>query len=242
MELKNKILTELEEKRGGYVSGESLSEKFGVTRQAVWKVVKKLTAEGYIINSVTNKGYMLDGRCDLLSSSVISEKTGAHVECYDCVTSTNTVARQKYCEYGKCVIVADSQSEGRKKDGGRFLSPERKGIYMSVAVPLCYPLSCAEKLRGVCASTVAECIGRACKAKPEIKNTDELYIDGKKVCGILTEGEVNFAAATITGAVIGIGIYTAEVGGTLGYVSSCESRNALIADIYINLEKALLYA
>lgn len=221
------------------MSGESLSEAAGVTRQAVWKAVKKLTDEGYAIHSVTNKGYMLDGKCDLLSSAVISEATGAKVYCFDTVTSTNTVARQKFCNDGECVVVAECQTEGRKKDGGRFISPEQKGVYMSIALPLDAPLHTGDNLRAVCAEKVAECIGGACGIVPEIRNVDELFADGKKVCGILIEAEVNLATKTITSAVIGVGIYTAQTGGALGYVSSRETRNALISDVYTKIKKAI---
>ncbi len=232
MSLKNEILKKLEEKRGEFISGESLSESAGVTRQAVWKAVKKLTAEGYVIHSVTNRGYMLDGKCDLLSSSVIAAATGAKVYCYDTVTSTNTVARQKFCSDGECVVVAESQTAGRTKDGGQFISPEQKGIYMSIALPLNLNMGGADELRRVCAEKVAECILSACGVKPEIVDTDELFLNGKKVCGILIEAEVNLATRTIISAVFGVGIYTAQTGGALGYVSSAEPRNALIADIY----------
>lgn len=239
MSLKSEILKRLEDCRGKYVSGEELSESAGVTRQAVWKAVKKLCDEGYVIHSVTNKGYMLDGKCDLLSSSVISDKTGAKVYCYDAVTSTNTVARLKMCSDGECVVVAESQTTGRKKDGNRFISPDKKGIYMSVAIKLDRSIGEAESLRSTCAATVAACIERLCGIKPEIRNVDELYSDGRKVCGILIEAEVNLATLTITSAVIGIGIYTADVGETLGYVSSPEPRNMLISDVYTKLKTAL---
>ncbi|MDE6373396.1 MAG: HTH domain-containing protein [Clostridia bacterium] len=239
MSLKNDILRRLEDCRGEYVSGEELSESANVTRQAVWKAVKKLCDEGYIIHSVTNKGYMLDGKCDLLSSSVISAKTGARVYCCDAVTSTNSVARLKLCGEGECVVAAESQTMGRKKDGNRFISPDKKGVYMSVAMRLERSMSEAESLRAICAETVAKCIERSCGISPEIRNVDELFSDGKKVCGILIEAEVNLATSMIYGAVIGIGIYTSDVGGALGYVSSAEPRNALVADIYTSLKAAL---
>lgn len=239
MDIKSKILERLEAKRGEYISGEPLSRELGVTRQSVWKAVKSLTAEGYVIHSVTNKGYMLDGKCDRLSASVISSKTGAHTEYFDCISSTNVAAKQKFCERGACIIVADAQTQGRKKDGGNFISPEKKGIYMTVALPLDFPLDQADRLRAVCAKTVAACIGRACGTTPEIKDTDELYMNGKKVCGLLTEAEVALAAKRITCAIIGIGIYTADVGGALGHIDSSETRNALISDIYLNIKQRL---
>lgn len=239
MSMKEDVLKKLESNRGSFVSGETLSETLGVTRQAVWKAVKSLTADGYDIHSVTNKGYMLDGKCDLLSSAVIAESTGVRVYCYDSVSSTNTVAKLKFCEAGECIVVADRQTEGRRNDGGPFLSPQNKGVYMSVALSLSLPFSQADRLRERCASTVADCIGRACGVLPEVRNTDEGYLGGKKVCGVLVEAEVALAARVITGAVVGIGIYTADVGEPLGHIRSSETRNALISDIFLQLKKAL---
>ncbi len=239
MNLKSEILKSLEACRGEYVSGEKLSQSAGVTRQAVWKTVKKLNEDGYVIHSVTNRGYMLDGKCDLLSSSVISERTGVKVYYYDTVSSTNTVAKSKFYADGACMVVADCQTAGRTKDGSLFVSPERKGIYMSLALPLKRSLSSAENLRRECAETVALCIERACGIKPEIKNTDELYTDGKKICGILIEADVNLATQETRSAVIGIGIYTADAQDTPGYVASSEPRNMLICDIYKSLTKSL---
>ena len=239
MGLKDEILKKFEQSRGGYVSGEELSENLGVSRQAVWKAVKKLTDDGYVIHSSTNKGYMLDGKCDLLSSSVISAETGAKVYCFDAVTSTNTVARLKFCAEGECVVAAESQTMGRRKDGKQFISPDKKGVYMSVALCLNRNMTESENIRRACAEKVAECIWRACGIMPEILGVDELYTNGKKVCGILVEANVNLATQEITDAVIGIGIYTADVGGALGYISSSEPRNALIADIYKSIKNSL---
>ncbi|MGN0806252.1 MAG: biotin operon repressor [Candidatus Coproplasma sp.] len=232
MSIKSEVLKQLEAHRGEYVSGENLSCCLGVTRQAVWKAVKKLTEEGYIINSVTNRGYMLDGKCDLLSSAVIADRTGARVYCYDEVSSTNTAAMQKLCEEGDCVVVAERQTMGRTKSGGSFASPSKKGIYMSVGLRCNLPLEGIENLRGLCAERIACILCDCCGTMPEIRNIDELFLNGKKVCGILFEGEVNLSARTVKNLVIGIGVYTAEVGQTLGYISASEPRNALICSIY----------
>ncbi|MGN1060739.1 MAG: HTH domain-containing protein [Candidatus Coproplasma sp.] len=241
MSLKSEILKRLDSRRGEYVSGESLSQSLGVTRQAVWKAVKKLTQEGYIIASVTNRGYMLDGKCDLLSSAVIADKTGASVYCYDEVTSTNTVAMQRLCTDGECIVVAERQTMGRTKSGASFASPEQKGVYMSVALKCSLPLDRADELRAKCAKAVAEVIGDCCGNIPEIQNVDELFLNDKKVCGILVEGEVNLAAKTINSVIIGIGVYTAEVEQTLGYITASEPRNALICNIYGAIKEIVKY-
>ncbi|MGN0818218.1 MAG: HTH domain-containing protein [Candidatus Coproplasma sp.] len=242
MELKDGILRQLEERRGEYVSGESLSSMAGVSRQAVWKAVKKLTAEGYVIHSSTNRGYMLDGKCDLLSASVISAATGAAVECYDCVPTTNAVALKKFCEDGECIVVSDGQSDGKTKDGGNFYSPRGKGVYFSIAMHLNIPIERTDELRALCGSAVAEVIELTCKKRADTVRLDEIYIDGKKVAGILTECILNSATKIIHSAVIGVGIYTSETCfADAGYASVFpdETRNKMIAEIYLKIKKAL---
>lgn len=242
MELKDSILQSLEERRGEYVSGESLSKNLNVSRQAVWKAVKKLTAEGYIIYSVTNRGYMLDGKCDLLSASVISAKTGVAAECYDSVPSTNAVAMKKFCERGECIIVSDGQSEGRAKDGKKFYSPQGKGIYFSIALPLNLALEKVDKLRTKCGEAVAEVIEKTCGRRAEVVRLDEVFIDGNKVAGILTEFTFNSATKIIESAVIGVGVYTSETCfKEAGYASVFpdETRNAMIAEIFICIKEKL---
>ncbi|MGN1373613.1 MAG: HTH domain-containing protein [Candidatus Coproplasma sp.] len=232
MDVKSEILKQLDEHRGEYLSGESLSQKLGVTRQSVWKIVKKLVSEGYIIHSVTNRGYMLDSKCDLLSSSIIAERTGAKVFCYDEVSSTNTVAMQKLKECGECIVVAESQSLGRTKSGGSFASPSNKGVYMSVALSTAFPLENIDGLKQYLAESIATVLGDCCGTMPELSGENELYIHGKKACGILIEGEVNLTAKTVTSLVVGIGVYTAEVSEKLGYITSSEPRNALACQIF----------
>lgn len=237
MDVKSEILKRLDNRRGEYISGESLSSELGVTRQAVWKAVKKLTDEGYAISSVTNRGYMLDGKCDLLSSAIISERTGEKVFCYDEVTSTNTVARQKLLTDGECIVVAKRQTKGRKKDGANFISPEQKGVYMTVALNCDHSIEKSDLLRAECAKAVARTICNYCGTMPEIMDIDELFINGKKVCGILIEGEVNLAQKRLISAVVGVGIYTAEVGAELGYITSTEPRNSLICSLVGEIKK-----
>lgn len=239
MDVKSEIIKELDKLRGEYISGESLSSRLGITRQAVWKAVKKLIDEGYVINSVPNKGYMLDGKCDLLSSSIISDRTGATVYCYDEVISTNTLAMQKLLNDGECIVVAERQTFGRTKSGAVFLSPPKKGVYMSIALNAAFTLDKTDFFEEKLSESVASVLGDYCGTIPRIQNGNELFIDGKKVCGILIEGEVNLSSKTVKNVVIGIGVYTSEVGEKLGSISATEPRNALICSLYKSVKQVL---
>ncbi|MGN0823969.1 MAG: biotin operon repressor [Candidatus Coproplasma sp.] len=232
MSIKSEILKELDARRGEYLSGESLSQSLGVTRQAVWKAIKKLTQEGYLINSVTNRGYMLDGKCDLLSSAIIADRTGASVYCFDEVSSTNTAAMQKLCLGEECIVVAERQTCGRTKSGESFISPEQKGVYMSVALKCSIPLDRTDFILAECTKKIAGILFDCCGNMPEIRNGNELFIGGKKACGILVEGEVNLSAKTIKSVICGVGVYTALVAPELGYITALEPRNKLICDVY----------
>lgn len=242
MKLKEYVLAQLENNRNSFVSGEAISAEMGVTRQAVWKAVQQLSAEGYEIRSVTNRGYMLEWKCDLLSAAVIAERTGAKVYCYDTVASTNDCAAKIYLNEGECIVIADGQTEGRKKDGSAFYSPKVKGIYMSMALPIGKGAAFMKKLRNLTARAAARCIESAAGSPAEIRNIDDIYVNGKKVCGILTECTVNAADGFIRSAVIGIGIYTREenfADSSLGSITSAETRNALISDIYNQIKEGL---
>lgn len=238
MDIKSEILKQLEKHRGEYLSGEKLSASLGVTRQAVWKAIKKLVSEGYIINSVTNKGYMLDGKCDLLSSAIIAERTGARVYCFDEVGSTNTIATQKLND-GECIVVAESQSMGRTKNGDLFTSPSQKGVYMSVGLKCSFPLEKTEYFKGRLAEGIALILGDCCGTMPQVIGGNELFINGKKVCGILLEGEVNLSINVVKNLVIGIGVYTCDVGEELGHITATEPRNALVCKIYNTVKEII---
>ena len=73
MELKEKMLTELEKRKGEYISGEELAEKFGVSRGAIWKAVKSLRKEGTKIDAITNKGYALSFLNERLTAAGIQK-------------------------------------------------------------------------------------------------------------------------------------------------------------------------
>ncbi len=239
MSIKDSVLQVLERNRGIYVSGEALSGQLGVTRQYIWKAVKSLIAEGYEIDSSTNRGYKLGGKCDLLSAAVISSLTGANVFCFEEVASTNSTAKERYFASGECIVAAERQTDGVKKDGSPFPSPKASGVYMTAAIEARISLGELQKFRESCADVVKAAIERAADCAAEARNVDDIYVNGKKVCGILTECMINAAALQTTCAFIGIGIYTEENPelGALGNIESSETRNALIADIYNGLKK-----
>ena len=136
------------------------------------------------------------------------------MEYYDCVDSTNRLAKERAeqgAPEGLCII-SNAQTAGRGRLGRSFCSPADTGLYMSLVLR---PLLPAQKVLSVTtAAAVAVCraIERVSNRKAQIKWVNDVYCDGKKVCGILTEA--GFSGDTLRYAVLGIGINVCDpVGG-----------------------------
>lgn len=242
MGIKCDVLKALEEHRGAYISGERLASSLHVSRQAVCKAVRALCDDGYEIASSTRRGYKLEDGCDVISAAVIADRTGAKVFAYDSVPSTNAVAAAKYHAAGECLVVSLAQTAGRKKDGGDFYSPRDKGIYLSAALDADLPADRLQDVRRAAAEAVRQVIARSCGKEAEIRNVDEIFIGGKKACGILVECCLNAATLRTSCLVIGVGVYTFETcfeDASLTSVFPSETRNRMIADIYSLLKRSI---
>lgn len=211
MSVRNVVLTFLEENRGKYISGEKIASSVGVSRNAVWKAIRQLQADGHKIHSSTNKGYCLDNSNDILSKQSIEKHLNTDIfdiEVVKCVSSTNTVLRQKAEQGGKegCVLIAEEQTQGRGRMGREFFSPSNTGIYMSI---LLRPSISAEKsvMITTCAAVaVAQAIEEIAKKEAKIKWVNDIFCGDRKVCGILTEAALAIESGTLAYAVLGIGI------------------------------------
>ncbi|WP_310601807.1 biotin--[acetyl-CoA-carboxylase] ligase [Anaerosporobacter sp.] len=208
--MKTKILTILSSS-DTYVSGQQLCEQLNVSRTAVWKVVNRLKDEGYQIDSVSNKGYRLLSQPDAVTNEAILSKLqtryiGRQVYCYDEVTSTNTVAKQ-LADEGKeegTLVVSDKQNQGKGRRGRGWESPSGTGVFMTVILkPQMKPIY-ASMLTLVAALAVNDAIVELTGLESKIKWPNDIVVNKKKVCGILTElsAEVDY----INYIVVGIGI------------------------------------
>ena len=209
--MKKDILKILRETGENPVSGQMICEKFGVTRQAVWKNISQLKENGYDIESVSNKGYRLISEPDILYGPDIESRMSENcicksVECYQSIDSTNTRAKQ-LAESGAeegTLIVADRQTAGKGRRGRSWSSESNIGIYMSLIVrPSISPAS-VSGLTLISALALAKAIKSVCGVESHIKWPNDIVIGKKKICGILTEmsSEMNY----IHYAVVGIGI------------------------------------
>ena len=208
--MKTKILTILHES-DGYTSGQQLCSMLGVSRTAIWKVMGQLKEEGYEIEAVQNKGYKLIYAPDILSESEI--KSGMHTEwagqtvVYKEETgSTNNDCKRLLVEgmvHGT-LVVADRQTSGKGRRGRNWISPPGSSIYMTLGLKPNFLPDKASMLTLVMALAVCRAIEEETKLETQIKWPNDIVVNKKKVCGILTEMDVE--SDYINSVVIGVGI------------------------------------
>ena len=251
MDNKKSLLTILENS-GDFVSGSDLAGRLGVTRASVWKYIKSLKSDGYNIEAVTNRGYRLSPLSDVVTSDGVTKELGAlagyfSVEVLPECTSTNSVIKERASELREWhTVIAGRQTEGRGRRGRSFYSPDGTGLYMSVLLRPKLSASDAVLITAAAAVAVCRAVREVADVKAEIKWVNDIYIGGKKVCGILTEASVDMESGDIEYAVLGVGInitepeggFPDELSSTAGAVFSSgqhNMRNRLAAAFLKNL-------
>ena len=181
-------------------------------------------------------------------SNRFPELSDCHIECFKEIDSTNTYAKRILAEcgnlrdssgqltasgkkYHKAVIVAESQTAGRGRLGRTFVSPEKTGIYISVIYAPKGGITNPARLTASAAVAICRTIKNVLSKLPEgadiepqIKWINDIFVGGKKVCGILAEGVANFESGMIEAAVVGMGInikknkraFEGELAGVVG--------------------------
>ena len=197
----------------GYVSGQELCDKLGVSRTAVWKVIGSLKEEGYEIDSVSRKGYRLLSSPDVVSESEIASRIldgvfGQRVVSYEITDSTNTRAKQ-LAEEGAVhgtLVVANMQTAGKGRRGRSWQQEEGSVIAMSLLLRPTFSPDKASMLTLLAAHSVAGAIEAVTGLPAAIKWPNDIVINRKKTVGILTEMSLGVEQAAIDYIVIGIGI------------------------------------
>lgn len=179
-----------------YLSGEEMSRALGVTRAAVWKEVEALRQAGWPIESSTRKGYRLAGPPPSLSAPYIAAQLdrgnvfAGNIAVEPLVDSTNTQLKARAAAGAPTgsVLLAEEQSGGRGTHGRSFQSPRGEGLYLSVLLrPALAKLQDLLTLTGWVGVAARDAVERASGAPADIKWLNDLYLNGKKLCGILTE-------------------------------------------------------
>lgn len=208
--MKNKVIEFLKNNQDNYVSGEEISKMLGVTRAAVWKHIKSLKDMGYNIESASKKGYKLVMSPDILTYNEIKEYldtdfVGRNIYHFDELDSTNSYAKSvaEQLEGEGHVIITEKQINGRGRLGRQWISQNNKGIWMSIILKPKIDIYDVSKITQVAAASVNKAINNL-DIHSLIKWPNDIIINNKKVCGILTE--MNSEINIINYIIVGIGI------------------------------------
>ncbi|MGN1118851.1 MAG: biotin--[acetyl-CoA-carboxylase] ligase [Oscillospiraceae bacterium] len=248
MTIKEQLWALLDENRGNYISGEEIAKQLYCTRGAVWKAITALRSEGCRISAVTNRGYCLEDAGDALTAAGIRRflsRSAGEITVLKTVGSTNVYMRdlaQKGASEGTLVVSAE-QTSGSGRRGRRFFSPAETGLYMSILLRPDFSAQEAVRMTSAAAVAVCQAVEETCGAAPQIKWVNDIYINGRKAAGILTEAAFGLENGALEYAVVGIGInvyepkggFPEEIRDTAGAVLSQrvpEMRNRLAAAVY----------
>ena len=258
MKTTQRVLELLEQNRGKAVSGEELAGIIGVSRNAVWKAIEDLRSTGIVIHAKTKRGYFLPDSDNSLSKEGIMTLLGStslKVDVRQTVTSTNDLLKQLAVngEPAGYILIASEQTAGKGRFGRKFYSPNGSGLYISML--LRPDMKAEDSLFITTSAAVAVC--RAIESvtggriRPMIKWVNDIFVNRKKVCGILTEAAVSFESGMLDYAVLGIGInITAPEGdfpeeikdiatSLFGDMEQDNIRNRLAAELIRELEKLM---
>ncbi len=196
-----------------HISGQELCDRFQVSRTAVWKAINQLKEEGYVIEAKQNRGYRLLASPDSmeaheLMSRIDTEWAGREVSYKRETGSTNIDCKQLAAQGAPhgTLAVAEAQSGGRGRRGRNWQSPAGTSVYMSLLCRPDFPPDKAPMLTLVMGLSVAEAIGKCTGLDARIKWPNDVVVNGKKVCGILTEMEMGLETKEIQYLVVGVGI------------------------------------
>ena len=208
---KDRVRELLERSPGAFISGAHIAEELGVSRNSVWKAVKALRNDGFEIESVTKRGHRLiasPSTFDAASIARLIDDPQIIIDFHDCVSSTNTVAKQ-LAEEGApqgTLVVANSQSAGRGRQGRSFFSPQDTGVYFTLVLRPRFAVEDVALITSFAACCLADAIDENTSKHAQIKWVNDVYLRGRKVCGILTEAAVDFESSGLHYAILGIGI------------------------------------
>ena len=221
--LQDEILALLRSEPGAYRSGEEMSRRLGVSRAAVWKAVETLRREGYEIVSAPNRGYRLsaapdDLRPGELAAALRGRLVGRTVVCLDTVDSTNSEVKRRAAGGAPegLAVLSDEQTAGRGRRGNAFQSLKGKGLFCSVLLRPQVPLEALSQLTAWTAVAVCRAIEACCGLTCGIKWTNDIILNGKKLCGILTELEFEAESAAAVAVVLGVGINVGQTEADFG--------------------------
>jgi BirA family biotin operon repressor/biotin-[acetyl-CoA-carboxylase] ligase len=233
------------------VSGTKIAEEISSSRSEVWRLIQQLRGLGVDVAGHPATGYQLRSVPDLLLPEILRPLLrgtifDTHLHHFYKIGSTNTAAMAAAAADAPegSVFLAEEQTAGRGRGANSWQSPRSNGIYCSVIVRPALPPS--EVLVLSLAAGLAVCAALAevdPRVSADLKWPNDVLIEGKKVCGILTE--MNAEATRVRYIVVGVGInvnqssFPRELSATsLRLVTGSEwSRVALVAALLKSLDR-----
>lgn len=252
--VKDEVIKYLENHRGQIITGGKLARELKVSRTAIWKAIHALKDEGHDIESLPGSGYVLDPDSDGLSIAEIKKHLntdflGREIEVHGSIDSTNSYIKEGGIKHAEgFTVLADRQTAGRGRFGRSFTSPAHEGIYMSFLLKPSIPIDKITLLTVFAAVAVSRAVENVCGITTELKWVNDVFFNGKKLCGILSEAMLSAEVNMVDYAVVGIGINTNKVDKTLHDIATSiyeinqtkGIRNELIAEILNRFENLYL--
>ena len=219
---KTELLQLLRAAPGQFISGQALADRLGRRRAAVHKAAQALQRQGWALEAVSRRGYRLAGAADRLCPEVLGPYP-APADFYESPDRPHTVARQRAWVWwvwwmgvggvrALCgaphgtLVVAGTQTAGRGRLGRSFESPAGKGLYMTILLRPQLAAPQALAVTGSAAVAVCRAVQAQCGLPLAIKWVNDLFYNGKKVCGILTEAVSDLDTGMVDHLAVGIGL------------------------------------
>lgn len=213
MNTKSRVLTLLMKQAPHFISGENMAQQLNISRTAIWKTINKLKKEGYQIQSSKHKGYCYQ-HTDILSSegiylSLTSDTPIQKILVMENSESTMSDAKLATIQTKPSVptlIVANNQQHSKGRFGRSFFAKKNAGIYMSLVLQPNQSLEEITQYTIITAVAVSRAIDYLIDTQTNIKWVNDIYLNDKKICGILSEAISNIETRQISTIIIGIGI------------------------------------
>lgn len=224
-----------------YISGETLAKEFELSRTAIWKAIKTLEEKGVKIDSVKKRGYKIISG-DLLLPEVIAKELKIPVTINEKSESTQLDAKNNMeLDKQSHLYLAPSQEKAKGRFGRQFFASKQGGIYMSLHLKPNVPFEEIKPYTLMVASSIVKAISRLTGIETDIKWVNDIYYNGKKIAGILTEAISSVETGFITDVIIGVGINfyitdfpkaISQKAGSLFSSQPTITRNELITEIW----------
>lgn len=210
--LKDKLLAKLLETRSDLpISGQQLADEFDVSRTAIWKNIKVLEEEGYVIQSIRKKGYQLMEQPDMITAarlqqhlltSTYGRQVSHHMVCQSTQTIAHDLAQQGAVD--GTVVITEKQLQGKGRLARPWAGNNAKGLWMSLIMRPDLSPQHAPQLTLVAAVSVVRAIEEVCQIRPVIKWPNDILLNDRKITGILTEMQAD--PDRVQSIILGIGI------------------------------------